>query len=88
MAPSPVSLQKNKSELRSHKSLSNLGLDNVHGYFFGTKKCDRVGDDCDNMGMKETEVEGLRHLSFILKSSWAVLSQAPLGEKTDTKWCS
>lgn len=43
---------KNISDLRSQKSLSNLGLDKAYEYFFGTKKCDRVGDNYANMEME------------------------------------
>ena len=39
--------------------------------FLWQQKCDRAGDDSDNTGMKETEAEGLRHLSFTLKPSCA-----------------
>lgn len=86
------SFSKNISDLRSHKSLSNLGLDKAHEYFFGTKNMTELAIIIITWRWGETETSGLSHWRFILKSSlhdrwpWLCLLDLPLGE-TVTKRC-
>lgn len=48
--------KKNMSDLRSHKSLSNLGLDNAYEYFFGTKNVTELEMIMVTCRWSETEV--------------------------------
>jgi hypothetical protein len=68
------SFKKIVSELRSHKSLSDSGLDDVYRYFIGLKKCDRAGNSYDNMKMKWARDMRTQGLSFILRYSCVTAS--------------